>query len=77
MNRPSLIPKIFRILMLDQDIRVCDLARLCNISEREVYYVLEGKRKVPFHRVTISRALGISIDRLTQIISDLEDPIRV
>jgi hypothetical protein len=59
--------------MIDQNIRVCDLARLCDTSERYIYYILEGKRKAPIHRITISKALGISIDQFKQIIADSED----
>ena len=72
MNRPAAFPKIFKMLMFDLNLRISDLARLCNTSDRYVYFVLKGERKASQKQSIIAGALGISKERFSQILSDFK-----
>lgn len=74
MSRPSSIPKMIRMLMLDRELRISDLARLCDTSERYVYFILQGERRAPKHRTTIADSLGISEERFSIILSNFKKP---
>lgn len=67
-----MIPKLIRMLMVARDLRVSDLARLCDTCERNIYFTLQGERKKPKYHPIISKALGISEKELSQILSDFK-----
>jgi hypothetical protein len=73
MSRPFLIPKIIMMLMIDRQLRISDLARICDTSDRNIYYLLQGKRKKPKYHDRISRALEISEPVFSKIISDFKE----
>ena len=72
MSRPFLIPQSVKLLMVANNIRVSDLARLCEVSDRNIYFILQGKtKKRKYHRI-ISEALGIPEAALSGVISDFK-----
>jgi hypothetical protein len=72
MSRPFLIPKLIRILMVDNDLRISDLARLCDTCERNIYFVLQGERKKPKYHTILAKALGIPEEAFSALIPDFK-----